>query len=627
MDGYTIKRGVGHGGFGEVYYATSDAGKEVALKLIRRNLDVELRGIKQCLNLKHPNLLAIFDIRQDAQSDHWVVMEYVAGDALEEVVAASPNGLPIEDTLGWFHGIGAGVAYLHDHGIVHRDLKPGNIFSDEGVVKIGDYGLSKFVSCSRRSGQTESVGTVHYMAPEVANGRYGKEIDIYALGVVLYELLTGHVPFEGESVGEVLMKHLTAEPDVSMLAEPYRSVVARALQKDPAKRFKSVAEMLAGLPRPMAPIPGAGRLPSAAGRPASAGDSPFTTGPITAEAVDDEPIMRAVLELWQKTRATWNESNFNTPTKIVLLVVGLFALLATAQVLIPLSVLLLMLYGGYRVVRTIVLSHDSKKLHNMPTRAAPPPVPPPVAQPSRVADRAEHHRARDRHLRRKLPRWSRSRDEAIAALVMKSPMQRATDLIGSMLAGGLVAVTMCLVLVLAISYQSNMPQPEQFAWLVLMSIVGTWALLVPSKLWEGTRGEPMLRRFILMVIGLGLGLLAFAAADVLMVNWTDDLTFPRSLDYRLPAHFYGGDGRPLLAAYLAVFGSLLPLLRWWRQADPLRITRLSLWSLFVSAVVAAVVAAVWHFPQPWLVVAVCAISVSVQLASPWVHPRKRRIEG
>ncbi len=135
-------------------------------------------------------------------------------------------------------------ACLHDHGIVHRDLKPGNIFCDEGMVKLGDYGLSKFISCSRRSGHTESVGTVHYMAPEIANGRYGKEIDIYALGVILYEMLTGRVPFEGESVGEVLMKHLTTPPDVSMLAEPFRGVVARALEKDPAKRFASVPEML-----------------------------------------------------------------------------------------------------------------------------------------------------------------------------------------------------------------------------------------------------------------------------------------------------------------------------------------------------------------------------------------------
>ncbi len=250
LAGYTIQRGVGQGGFGEIYYATSDAGKDVALKLIRRNLDVELRGIRQCLNLKHPHLLDLYDIRQDEHGDTWVVMEYVAGRSLEDVLAARPRGLPPPEALAWIHGIGAGVAYLHDRGIVHRDLKPGNIFCDEGVVKVGDYGLSKFISCSRRSGHTESVGTVHYMAPEVANGRYGKEIDIYALGVILYELLTGRVPFEGESVGEVLMKHLTAKPDVSMLAEPYRGVVARALEKDPALRFRSAAEMMAALPMP-----------------------------------------------------------------------------------------------------------------------------------------------------------------------------------------------------------------------------------------------------------------------------------------------------------------------------------------------------------------------------------------
>ena len=218
LEGYTIKRGVGRGGFGEVYFATSDAGKEVALKLIRRNLDVELRGVTQCLNLKHPNLIALYDIRTDNLGDQWVVMEYVSGESLEDVIERHPQGMPVDDALWWMHGICSGVAYLHDHGIVHRDLKPGNIFSDEGTVKIGDYGLAKFISCSRRSGQTESVGTVHYMAPEIANGRYGREIDTYALGIILFEMLTGHVPFEGESVGEVLMKHLTAEPNLGALA-------------------------------------------------------------------------------------------------------------------------------------------------------------------------------------------------------------------------------------------------------------------------------------------------------------------------------------------------------------------------------------------------------------------------
>src|SRR5204863_5039045 len=88
LEGYTIKRGVGRGGFGEVYYAVSDAGKEVALKLIRRNLDVELRGVTHCLNLKHPHLLALYDVKQDDQENSWVVMEYVAGQSLEEAIEA-----------------------------------------------------------------------------------------------------------------------------------------------------------------------------------------------------------------------------------------------------------------------------------------------------------------------------------------------------------------------------------------------------------------------------------------------------------------------------------------------------------------------------------------------------------
>src|ERR1700726_2008571 len=83
LDGYILKRGIGRGGFGEVYYAVSDGGKEVALKLVRgQNLDVELRGMAQCLNLKHPNLLTLYDLRTDHQGDHWVLMEYIAGEPL-----------------------------------------------------------------------------------------------------------------------------------------------------------------------------------------------------------------------------------------------------------------------------------------------------------------------------------------------------------------------------------------------------------------------------------------------------------------------------------------------------------------------------------------------------------------
>lgn len=245
LPGYTIKRGIGIGGFGEVYFAISDAGKEVALKRIQRNLDVEIRGVSQCLNLKHINLISLWDIRQDTEGESWVVMEYVPGESLRDVLERNPDGIPDERGKKWFQEILAGVNYLHDHGIVHRDLKPGNVFydQDENVVKIGDYGLSKFISTSKRDGQTESVGTFHYMAPEIGKGSYGKEIDVYSLGIILCEILSGRVPFDGESGQEIIMKHLTATPQLDFIPKPFRPVILKALSKDPDRRFSSVMEM------------------------------------------------------------------------------------------------------------------------------------------------------------------------------------------------------------------------------------------------------------------------------------------------------------------------------------------------------------------------------------------------
>lgn len=243
LDGFTLKRGIGRGGFGEVYFAVSDGGKEVALKLVRGDTQIELRGVAQCLNLKHPNLVNLYDLRGDNQGDHWVVMEYIAGEPLNVVLGRHPGGLPRELAREWFLGLARAVSYLHDHGIVHRDLKPANIFLENGTVKVGDYGLSKAIGSSQRTAQTHSVGTVHYMAPEISTGNYGKPIDTYAAGIILYEMLTGRVPFDGESCGEILMKHLTAPPDLSKIPAEYLPIVSKALAKNPSQRYASMAEM------------------------------------------------------------------------------------------------------------------------------------------------------------------------------------------------------------------------------------------------------------------------------------------------------------------------------------------------------------------------------------------------
>ncbi|NUQ48275.1 MAG: serine/threonine protein kinase, partial [Phycisphaerae bacterium] len=156
----------------------------------------------------------------------------------------APRGLGVQKAAYFLREIGRGLAYLHDHGIVHRDMKPGNIFYEDGYVKIGDYGLSKAISPSHHSGQTMSVGTVHYMAPEVGSGNYSKTIDVYALGVMLYEMLLGRVPYQGATMGEVLMKHLTAQPEVDELPAPFPEVIRKALAKDPSDRFASVQDMV-----------------------------------------------------------------------------------------------------------------------------------------------------------------------------------------------------------------------------------------------------------------------------------------------------------------------------------------------------------------------------------------------
>ena len=247
IEGVTIQRAVGRGGFGEVYYALTDSGKQVAVKYLRENPDVELRGIAHVMNLKSPHLITIYDVRHNEEGEPFVIMEYVSGPSLRDLMIAEPRGLGVQKAAFFMRGIAAGLSYLHERGIVHRDLKPGNIFYDDGYIKIGDYGLSKHISVSAHSGNTISVGTVHYMAPEIGSGSYSKSIDIYALGVMLFEMLSGRLPFTGSSMGEILMRHLSEKPDMSGIPEPFASVIAKALAKDPKDRWEDVDEMVEAL--------------------------------------------------------------------------------------------------------------------------------------------------------------------------------------------------------------------------------------------------------------------------------------------------------------------------------------------------------------------------------------------
>src|SRR3954454_22383508 len=244
LEGYTIQRAAGRGGFGEVYYAVSDSGREVALNVVTGYEQIELLGISQCMNLKSPHLVTIFDVRYNDQGRPFVIMEYVAGPNLRQLLDESPAGLGTQKAAFFLREMAKGLTFLHECGIVHRDLKPANVFYENGYVKIGDYGLSKAISPTQHSGQTVTVGTVHYMAPEIGAGKYDRSIDIYAMGAVLYELLTGTVPFIGASPSEILMKHLSAEVDMSGIPEPFNTVIRKAMAKNPADRYQSIQEMV-----------------------------------------------------------------------------------------------------------------------------------------------------------------------------------------------------------------------------------------------------------------------------------------------------------------------------------------------------------------------------------------------
>jgi Protein kinase domain len=650
LDGYTIKRGVGRGGFGEVYFATSDAGKEVALKLIRRNLDVELRGVTQCLNLKHPNLIALYDIRTDSVDDQWVVMEYVSGESLEQVIERHPQGMPVDEVLSWMRGICAGVSYLHDHGIVHRDLKPGNIFSDEGTVKIGDYGLAKFISCSRRSGQTESVGTVHYMAPEIANGRYGREIDTYALGIILFEMLTGHVPFEGESIGEVLMKHLTAEPDLTVLSEPYRDIVARALAKDPELRLKNVGELVALLPggvgeaspqpaRPAAqpaasqPQPAAGPTwadfaPKMPGMPNVA--SPFQPGIWNKQGKVEEPIWRAIRDAF---------GNFHTAQPLwrgVALLTLVMVVVMWGDKAIGMVMPVLMCYFIYYVIWQNINKRQAreaaaKAMPPTPTARANAPSPSVDARTAIWSPSEELPAPPGASLTQQSTRRLRStwRDRAQKQLAAKPLREKCSELIGSMLMAAIFSALAACVVPFVLRNQPDSEQLAAYIWLAIVGTLGSWAVLVPSKFAEGKVEDQTPLRISLLLLGTLVGLSAWFLGDALMLKtpgWREPIDVGKGL---FTHEMLGWDrttptANPVMAVYVAYFAFLFLVPRWWRQTDFTRSARFSLWSAATCVLWAWFLHMFWWFPQPLGLMAAGVIAVATQLASPWMPPSQRR---
>jgi eukaryotic-like serine/threonine-protein kinase len=638
VDGYTIRRGIHRGGFGEVYYAVSDAGKEVALKLLTHDLQTELRGVRQCLNLKHPNLVTIFDVRTDREGDHWVVMEYIHGSNLDDVLATFPDGLPAEEARLWFEGLMAGVRYLHERGLVHRDLKPANVYQENGIVKVGDVGLSKQLGGPRRGQHTEAVGTVYYMAPEVARGQYGPEVDIYSLGVMLYEMLCGKLPFDGETTAEILMKHLTALPDLQRLPAAYRPVVARCLEKDPQQRTATIAVLERefhaavqaahhsnGSPSALVGDRGPSRfaeMPWPSGRVATTSAPPeLAVGPNPGATDTNRPPATSLAQPETTEPApspTWYEWITDTraaPWAIafcigVLLLLTVYALWSgNYRSAIVLGTILG--FGAYRGIRTTWQQG---------------PVGDSGQQSNRMSARSLSTTGSAAPVLTGQPRSASSPSTPLQPETQVAPDERSNweNWAASVLLATCSAVGLSICAGLVIGQFHSRWRGElngdRWTWLMMAAVLSSVvvvhchrAMLLHSTL------APLGRRGWFLV-GAGLGLATAALHEALLLQWPlptwqSKPAFQELLGLSLL------EGRvPTLLGFSVFLGLVFAVLPWDRVLAPQRSRRLSIGSLFVAGGVGYLVT--WLVAVPVVVAVMLPVVViaATQLAAPWQGP-------
>src|SRR3954462_5040077 len=260
VDGrYRIVSRIGSGGMADVYLADDiHLGRQIALKVLHRRFarDHEFverfrREASAAAGLQHPNVVRVFD-RGEYDGTYYIAMEYLPGKTLKDV---SREEAPLDQLRAIDYGIQIlqAASFAHRRGVVHRDIKPPNVMvGGDGRLKVTDFGIAR-AGASEMTETGSIMGTAQYLSPEQAQGqRVGAQSDLYSIGIVMYEMLTGRVPFLGESAVSIALKHVSEEPPPLRQLRPdvhprLEQAVGRALLKDPAQRYASADEFIAAL--------------------------------------------------------------------------------------------------------------------------------------------------------------------------------------------------------------------------------------------------------------------------------------------------------------------------------------------------------------------------------------------
>ncbi|HET9111365.1 MAG TPA: protein kinase [Ktedonobacterales bacterium] len=262
---YRLEEPIGRGGMATIFKAVDEQMMDrlVAVKVLREVYSNDpkfvtrfQREARAASALQHPNIVQVFDYGQSADS-YYIVMEYIDGMDLRRYLKRRGGTLPIERSVEIARSVSLGLGAAHRRGIVHRDVKPQNIMvNDEGLVKLTDFGIAsmyKDADAERLTTTGMTLGTVQYYAPEQAQGEMVRpSADVYALGIVIYEMTTGHTPFDGDTPVAVAMKHIQEEPEPPRAINPsippaLERIILKCLAKDPSMRFRDGDELAATL--------------------------------------------------------------------------------------------------------------------------------------------------------------------------------------------------------------------------------------------------------------------------------------------------------------------------------------------------------------------------------------------